>query len=547
MFFRRTIICMVLIIVFSLAASVVCWAREETYFTGTLEGYVTKVYISPGFSQDKTAFAFVKKRSSGDYLKSYEYTVLHRSKDGGLSWEKIKWLVDNVYLNDENVLLYDIAFLPDNSLLLSGYFVDENKPFLCVSKNGGDRWETIKLREGESVRNIEAAGKNLLAVFQRENNRYNVPSLLRSSQDEGKTWNYDLNVGVFVEDGTISVLNEKTFFIVKENHSLWLTNDSGKTWRDTGLRLSEAPIPGEFEEPGRHAPTLKGKVVSLLENTGEGVVIACNPSALADVFVSRDSGTTWKKVDQKYFEWRPKYTASSVLSVTAARGGLNFAGTPDGCVLVSKDYGETWSSITKGIMDEVLDIECASSGDIVVVLAATPGGLYRMEYQSQPGAENGQDQVEEQRKDEEQKIDLDTSEALLIRFKVGQNSYSVRDRLINMDAEVFIENGRTYVPLRYLGEALDAEVRWESDTQAVLLVKDNITVKLVVGSKNIQVDGRNNQTDVAPVVKNNRTYLPARYVAEAFGYIVSWDVTTQLVTVKMNCLPMYIPFPDGHL
>jgi len=88
------------------------------------------------------------------------------------------------------------------------------------------------------------------------------------------------------------------------------------------------------------------------------------------------------------------------------------------------------------------------------------------------------------------------------------------------------------VPVRYLGEALGAEVRWENDTQTVLLVKDNVTGELVVGSRNIKIGGKTNQMDVVPVIRDNRTYLPARYVAEAFGYKVSWDAATQLVSVE---------------
>jgi hypothetical protein len=37
---------------------------------------------------------------------------------------------------------------------------------------------------------------------------------------------------------------------------------------------------------------------------------------------------------------------------------------------------------------------------------------------------------------------------------------------------------------------------------------------------------------VAPLVRNGRTYLPARYVAEAFGRAVTWDQASQTVTIE---------------
>jgi len=38
--------------------------------------------------------------------------------------------------------------------------------------------------------------------------------------------------------------------------------------------------------------------------------------------------------------------------------------------------------------------------------------------------------------------------------------------------------------------------------------------------------------DTVPVIKNGRTFLPARYVAEALGYKVDWDGYSQKVTLS---------------
>ncbi len=40
--------------------------------------------------------------------------------------------------------------------------------------------------------------------------------------------------------------------------------------------------------------------------------------------------------------------------------------------------------------------------------------------------------------------------------------------------------------------------------------------------------------DVAPMIKNGRTYLSASYVAQAFGYTVAWNAGTQTVTVAQG-------------
>ncbi len=115
-----------------------------------------------------------------------------------------------------------------------------------------------------------------------------------------------------------------------------------------------------------------------------------------------------------------------------------------------------------------------------------------------------------------------------VRFPIGQQHYITDSIKHNMDAAPYIENGRTFVPVRYLGDSLNAETNYDSGI--VTVSKAGKEVQLTIGQKALQVDGANRNIDVAPVVKNGRTYLPARYVAEAFGYEVGFANNTVTVT-----------------
>ncbi|MGF7396221.1 copper amine oxidase N-terminal domain-containing protein [Thermoanaerobacterium thermosaccharolyticum] len=125
-------------------------------------------------------------------------------------------------------------------------------------------------------------------------------------------------------------------------------------------------------------------------------------------------------------------------------------------------------------------------------------------------------------------------------FVVGQSSY-VQDNLSkSMDAATFIQNGRTYVPLRYLGLALgvnENNIQWDSTSQTATLSMNGTTLKFIIGKTTYYTNSQANSMDVAPLVKNGRTYLPARYVAEAFGYKVNWNGDTQAVTVYTDVTP----------
>jgi hypothetical protein len=119
-----------------------------------------------------------------------------------------------------------------------------------------------------------------------------------------------------------------------------------------------------------------------------------------------------------------------------------------------------------------------------------------------------------------------------IQFVIGQESYTVGGAVYNTDAAPFIENSRTFVPVRYLGDAIGATTNWDGATNTVTLTMGNTVAALVIGSNSITVNGQASPLDVAPVIKDGRTYLPVSAVAEAFGYTVSWDQATQ--TVSLN-------------
>ena len=119
-------------------------------------------------------------------------------------------------------------------------------------------------------------------------------------------------------------------------------------------------------------------------------------------------------------------------------------------------------------------------------------------------------------------------------FVIGQASYTVDGQNRTMDVAPFTQDGRTYVPLRFVGNAVgvtDDNIGWDNASQTATLTMDGVTAKFTVGSTVYAVNGQTKTMDVAPLVRQNRVFLPARYVAEAFGYVVGWDTATQTVTV----------------
>ena len=120
-------------------------------------------------------------------------------------------------------------------------------------------------------------------------------------------------------------------------------------------------------------------------------------------------------------------------------------------------------------------------------------------------------------------------------FFIGSTVYSQNGTMKVMDAAPYIKSDRTFVPVRYLAYMLgvtENNVNWDEATQTVTIKKGDSEVQLVIGSTTIMVNGDAKTMDVAPEITNDRTFLPARYVAEGLGYVVGWNPATQSVIIS---------------
>ncbi|SFF97605.1 Copper amine oxidase N-terminal domain-containing protein [Desulfotomaculum arcticum] len=131
-----------------------------------------------------------------------------------------------------------------------------------------------------------------------------------------------------------------------------------------------------------------------------------------------------------------------------------------------------------------------------------------------------------------------------IVFVIGLDQYFVNGQTpgVKMDAKPFIDSGRTFVPVRYLGNALGLDndhIAWESP-RAIFKQPGFPVVELTVDSKVIKSDAAATTMDTTPLLKTGRMYLPARWVAEALGYEVAWDAQNQVVL----CWPKGAEKPD---
>mgnify|MGYP000968172792 FL=1 len=94
------------------------------------------------------------------------------------------------------------------------------------------------------------------------------------------------------------------------------------------------------------------------------------------------------------------------------------------------------------------------------------------------------------------------------------------------------ENDRLMVPLRAIVEALGAKVAWNPDTKSITILKQETTLFFKIDQPSVVVNGQTKRMDTSPVIRNNRTMVPVRYVGEYLGAEVHWDPDAKSVTIN---------------
>jgi hypothetical protein len=119
-------------------------------------------------------------------------------------------------------------------------------------------------------------------------------------------------------------------------------------------------------------------------------------------------------------------------------------------------------------------------------------------------------------------------------FKVGDTKFTVNGAEQTMDVAPYVKNGRTYIPVRYSAQAVGvAPENILFSGGKVTLIKGDKVVQFTIGSNVMVINGVAMTMDVKAEITNGRTMLPFRYVAQALGAQVNWDPTEQTVTMTL--------------
>lgn len=118
-----------------------------------------------------------------------------------------------------------------------------------------------------------------------------------------------------------------------------------------------------------------------------------------------------------------------------------------------------------------------------------------------------------------------------IILTIGSRKISVFGREIKNDVAPKIVNDRTMLPIRIVAESLGGTVTWNGELQRVTIQKGADVILITIGADTAYVNGTAVKLDAAAFVENGRTYLPLRFISETLGAQVVWNEAEKTVTI----------------
>ncbi|MCE5170636.1 phosphodiester glycosidase family protein [Paenibacillus profundus] len=97
--------------------------------------------------------------------------------------------------------------------------------------------------------------------------------------------------------------------------------------------------------------------------------------------------------------------------------------------------------------------------------------------------------------------------------EAGARSYGYMD----------MKSNRTFVPIRYLSEQLKYDVNWDPKTKGIEISKGEDKVSFTLGQKKAKVNDTVKEMDAVPFKEGGTTYVPIRFVSEAMKLQLEWD------------------------
>ncbi|MBQ6893818.1 MAG: copper amine oxidase N-terminal domain-containing protein, partial [Clostridia bacterium] len=119
----------------------------------------------------------------------------------------------------------------------------------------------------------------------------------------------------------------------------------------------------------------------------------------------------------------------------------------------------------------------------------------------------------------------------VVKMTIGQNIGYINGEAKTLDAAPIIRESRTMLPVRFVAEAFGAEIGWDGTTSTATVKTADVEIRITIGADIAIVNGKEVKLDSPAFIENSRTYMPVRFVAEKLGATVDWNGETSTATL----------------
>lgn len=265
------------------------------------------------------------------------------------------------------------------------------------------------------------------------------------------------------------------------------------------------------------------------------------------------NGGTIVACQKAYFGGNYTLNFGGPVTITGNYGGKDYknpepAENPASGV-VKMSSGATLSLMSDLVLDDIIifqenaqnTISVGAGATLVVtdscVLLTKPGNDYHFKIVIEPGATAILSQAAQDTFDVMniggtlETYGAASTEKTEIKMTIGDMNGYVNGVAKALDAAPIIRQNRTMLPVRFVAENLGAAVTWDGTTSTATLTRSDIEIKITIGATTATVNGEEKPLDAPAFIENSRTYLPVRFVAEALGGTVAWDGATSTATI----------------
>jgi hypothetical protein len=215
--------------------------------------------------------------------------------------------------------------------------------------------------------------------------------------------------------------------------------------------------------------------------------------------------------------------------LAGANPNLNASGLADGLQMhvdqlvaafdsyVAKDYEGTYDAWREAYGHMFMTGDALSAA-IVKQFNTKFGGKAESSMGSMPGHDMGNVEV--------------STGPLKVMLWLGNAEVMVDNAKVTVDSAPFLWKNTSYVPLRFLSEGIGATVNWNAKTGTVTVVNGSDVAEFWAGKDFMNYNGKRLEIGADVVIREGRTQVPIRFIAELFGWDVAYASNGEVTLTK---------------